>query len=567
MKLPVTGRFHTVKKTFILIVSLLTILSVVLPSGAGLGADSADGDGARVAVLQWTVNATDEHRYLGPALTDMLSSRLGSEAAIQIERSDKVKEALAQATSGAVTEEEALKAGVVLGVDFVLFGSVTVLGESVSLDARLLNVKSKLSKPLYASGKGISSVITIAGSVSKEAVTEIKKTFSTKEPVDITYTGIFKEEKGTKIDVKAAPGLGEGDDFIVVTRKASEDKASSWRSSNLKGFYHAMTTADLDGDGTEEFFLMSRDGILLADFGPDGLKAKMRLDNNGNSINIYISSADIDGDGSPEVYVSALNAGVAETYLIEYSGGEYKRSSHPAFKGRFARVVDFGNGKAALIAQGFRPASGYMSKVIRITKEADVYLDAGEITLPRPVIREGLFGYHFFDLTGEGESELIRVGARGYLQVFRADEKGEWVLFWSSPDTFGGTLNIFDTPENISDGDALIFVEVRGDFKRTDLDGDGKSELLIKKNNTEGLGKFARRKTRFKDGFASALSWGVASLDENWRTKNISGYIADFTLTDLDGDGVKEITLLVVEGTGGFMKGSEETSYLLTHGL
>lgn len=551
------------KKTFIIIVSLLIILSVALP------AVSVDGAGARVAVLEWSVNAADEHSYIGPALTDMLSSRLGSEPTILLERSDKVKEALSPLTSGTVTEEEALKAAVALGVDFVLFGSVTVLGESVSLDAKLLNVKSKLSKPLYASGNDISSVIAMADSVSKGAVSEIKKTFSTKEPVDITYTGIFKEESAQKTGVTAAPGAGDGEGFIVVTRKTNpEDKVSTWRSANQDDFYHAMSTADLDGDGTEEFFLMSRSKLLIADFGPKGLTAKMSLDNNTpGSINIYISSADIDGDGTPEVYVSSLTSGVAETYLIEYSDGEYKRADHSVFKGRFARAVDFGNGETALIAQGFRPARGYLSKVIRITKGPGGYVDAGKITLPREIIREGLFGYHFFDLTGEGERELVRIGERGYLQVYRADEKGEWSIYWTSPESFGGTLNTFDTPENTSDGDTLIFVTVRGDFIQADLDGDGKSEILLKKNNTEGFGKYARRKTRFKDGFASALSWGVANLEEEWRTKDISGYIADFTLTDLDGDGKNEITLLVVEGTGLFLKGSKETSYLLTHGL
>ena len=561
-------------KIFVIILSLLTIFSTILPacnSHSAVGIGETGEEGVRVAVLKWTVNAASEHSYIGPALTDMLSSRLGSEAGIQIERAGKVEEAAKSFVSGAVTEESALKAGALLGVDFVLFGSVTLIGESVSLDAKLVNVKTGVVSPLYASGKGISSVITMAGSLSKGAVSEIKKISSTKKsPVDITYTGIFKKDKGQKPDLTTASGVSDAGDFIVVTRKESEAniKASAWRSSNLNGFYHAMSTADLDGDGTEEFFLMSREGITVADFGPNGFTEKRFLKNSSGSINIYISSADIDGDGTPEVYVSALSGRVAGTYLIEYSDGEYKRVplKSPLFKSRFARAVDFGDGKAALLTQGFRPSRGYLSKVVRITKNPEGYIEIGKVKLPREIIRSGLFGYQFFDLTGAGERELVRIGERGYLEVYRASEKGEWVRFWTNPEPLGGTLNTFDTPENTSDGDTLIFIEVPGDFKRTDLDGDGKSEIIIKKNNAEGFGKFARRKTRFKDGFVSALSWSVAGLDENWRTKNISGYIADFAITDLDGDGSKEITLLVVEGTGRFFRGSKETSYLLTHG-
>jgi hypothetical protein len=68
-------------------------------------------------------------------------------------------------------------------------------------------------------------------------------------------------------------------------------------------------------------------------------------------------------------------------------------------------------------------------------------------------------------------------------------------------------------------------------------------------------------------GAVVSLEWDNTGEDlaENWRTRDLNGYVADFLLADLDKDGADEITLLVMEETEGV--GSALKSYLLSYRL
>ncbi len=48
---------------------------------------------------------------------------------------------------------------------------------------------------------------------------------------------------------------------------------------------------------------------------------------------------------------------------------------------------------------------------------------------------------------------------------------------------------------------------------------------------------------------------------ENWRTKKISGYVADYQFKDIDNDGENEVVLALVLSTGGFTEGAEASSF------
>ena len=104
------------------------------------------------------------------------------------------------------------------------------------------------------------------------------------------------------------------------------------------------------------------------------------------------------------------------------------------------------------------------------------------------------------------------------------------------------------------------FFTVAGRFFVDDLNNDGKPELVIKRNIPGGLGRYAKVARSFTSGAIVNLSLeGIDDagseaniLSENWRTKEVSGYIADFFIDDLAGDGTRQMFMLIIEGTGTF---------------
>ena len=50
------------------------------------------------------------------------------------------------------------------------------------------------------------------------------------------------------------------------------------------------------------------------------------------------------------------------------------------------------------------------------------------------------------------------------------------------------------------------------------------------------------------------LEWDGLGMAENWRTKKINGYVADYCIKDIDNDGKQEIVLALVLSVGASLR-------------
>ena len=87
-----------------------------------------------------------------------------------------------------------------------------------------------------------------------------------------------------------------------------------------------------------------------------------------------------------------------------------------------------------------------------------------------------------------------------------------------------------------------------------DTNKDGKREVIIVKNISPTARTFQRIKL-FTSAEVYNLEWDGLGLVENWRTKKISGYVADYQFKDIDNDGENDVVLALVTSTGASMKG------------
>jgi TolB-like protein len=514
----------------------------------------------RVAVLPWHINGPADQTYLKDAITDMLQSRLGVSGAVEIVRADEVRESLKSTGNRPTADASAREVASALKADYVLYGSLTVLGESLSLDAKLYKASGAEITPIFASGTGLGSIIEMADAVSNRALTKIYEGDGPLAAGEKTYIGRFTEDKK---GVTAESG-----DYVVVSRKSAHTTKILWRSTNIKGFFRSMTTADTNGDGRDEVFIMSRRRIVAGLFGPAGLSVLQEMDATGAIEFISLSSADLDGDGKDEVYVAALANGVPESHLLTQADGAYRLTSPSGFARVFVRAIQTEGEGPALIAQGFTLKSGYKSKIYRLKKDGDRFKTDGKMDLPKPVIKAGLFGFQIFDIDRDSKNDVMDLSPGNNLRVFSRSGKRDWEKHWESPDFYGGSLNIIDLPEASQDTTAMPMVYVNGEFFWADLNRDGAGEIVITRNDPGGVfDKFSEKILYYKSGAVADVSWDVALLDENWRTPDVSGYLADFRIADLDGDGSDEITMLVVDGLGGLLKQTNAHSYLLSHGI
>jgi TolB-like protein len=113
---------------------------------------------ARVAILPFAINTPAHLNYLQSGIRDMLSSRISWQAKVQVvDKSETDK-----ATLGAkeISPSEVVRIGALLKADYVLYGSITSEGQSVSIEAKMVPVSGK-TEPVsfYAQTKTLDDIV------------------------------------------------------------------------------------------------------------------------------------------------------------------------------------------------------------------------------------------------------------------------------------------------------------------------------------------------------------------------------------------------------------------------
>jgi len=161
-------------------------------------------------------------------------------------------------------------------------------------------------------------------------------------------------------------------------------------------------------------------------------------------------------------------------------------------------------------------------------------------------------------LEKDGSNKIISLDNFDYLRVYEPTEKlidkiltfgGSKELIWKSDEVFGGSNNFFDLTLSQSSstfvtGDqARPFVNVR--ILGYDINKKGKNDLIIVKN-ISSVGRTFQNMKLFSTSEIYDLEWNGLGFVENWRTKKIQGYIADYQIKDIDNDGKPDVVLALV---------------------
>jgi len=511
-------------KTTLLCCALAMLISLTLIHVAVSGDESPK----IIAVLPFTMNADRDLSFLQSGIMDMLNSRLAWKGKVQIIEKGAVKKAV-DATPGPLDKEKALRVGSALGADYVILGSLTVFGDSVSIDAKILDVaKSNELVTAFDQAKGMDGVIPAVNQFAEDINAKIMGKTEAYQPERHVEKG--QKESGPIVAMEEESG-GSGRRPSYVHRVKLE----------IKG----LDVGDVDGDGKAELVMIDKDTVYVYKWGKNRLIQFKEVKGSWSPNFIYVSVADLTGNGLAEIYVSNLTATNASAFVLKWDGSNFKETTKR--ESWLIRVVDLpGRGKT-LLGQKRANEGKYLGDVYVLKREGDSLVAADPLKLPRD---GNVFNFVQSDLEGKGALFTTLLDPYEHLDVY--NQEGQ--RLWKSDDYFGGSLAYMDYMDvNVNRMiQTPIRVFIPSPIFLYDINGDGKEEIIICQNHS----KVARIFGDFR-WFGSSkihfMDWDGASLDTKWVTPKISGTAVGYKIADLDNDGLPELVVASVTSESYFM--------------
>lgn len=512
----------------------------------------AEAKGVRIAVLDWKIYSDADAGNLKENLSLMISKGLGPDKGLIVIDPDTAKNALAGIPISDA-ENLAAKAKEALNADYVLFGSVSMMGQFVSMDARLLDTRTGDTTPLFSTAKGKDSATKLADGLSRDV---LKKLVAERATIALNgqapeKTPVTQPAKQIEKNPETTAPMEQPKPLAAMPLTSVNSGKIVFRGIDIDGLILGMTAADIDGDGKKELFLLKKRSVIVARFEDGALNVIKEIKSASGADNISICSIDSDSDGSVEVYVSAIRDGKPHSSAIEFKDNAFNITMDSI--NWVLRIFNV-NSRATLAGQGVRETDGFFGPIkllrkqgLKIVPEGDFIKDAppfGDIYRIEPVNVKGV-------ATG-----FLVLDQRGYLRLYGREDDGKWGLKWMSADFFGGTLNHAELGDS-SAGTAPRLVPIEGRFF------GHANQALIKRNIPGGLGRLAEKPLSFKTGSIISLSWDdtMKAMTKKGSTTDIQGYVSDFFMDDIDNNGKNVLVIAVSEEKGGLF--GDLKSYIL----
>jgi TolB-like protein len=548
------------KKTISVILCLVTVLLIVATVRAK--------EKYTVTVLPFSLHSAENIEYVRQGIGDMLTSRISVPDKIEVTRRDVVQDVLKKSGAKELNLMDVQSIGQQLKSDYVVWGSITKIGNSISVDGKLIDITGgKSDVGIFSQSQSLDEVIPKINDFSQRIVQHILgATPQTAPAVSTTPAIVPPPVPGASREAQIIAGMRTGGKKGTLTSMINTEYINAsdpinrrgfWMSQQFKSEFKGMDIGDVNGDGLNEVVVIDSHNIYIYQKTKDDLKLLKQI--KGKSYNNYIAVdvADINRDGTPEIIVTSLNDRTLNSFVLQYKDGDYKTIASDIRY--FLRVIDTPSGKL-LLGQTYGMDKVFDTQIYEIVWRDGKYISGDKMKIPMGLSIYGLT----IDTLGSGTSEkIIALDELDYLMVISKTDKpmsrilsfgfAPEELLWRSDEAYGGSNNYI---ANIDKQKAMsseatqadsAFANVR--ILSFDTNKDGKKELIIVKN-LSSVGRIFKNLKLFSSSEIYNLEWDGLGMAENWRTKKINGYVADYCFKDIDNDGKPEIVLALVQSVG-----------------
>lgn len=535
----------------------------------------------KIAILPFTVNSSENINYIRDGIWDMLISRVTVGGKTDVLSKSSVLEAMDKGKKD-ITQGDVLAIGKRLKADFVVWGSITKIGESLSLDGKLLDVASSQSPvTLYEQTRGMNEVIPKIGDFSQRIRSHVtgEALAAPAAPVAAAPTAASAAAAGAAAGAgAAAAGKSQETDIVAGMRRGKTtytgiinpdyitapeplSKKGFWMSPKSGTEYKGVDIGDVNGDNLNETVIIDNTNVYIYQRDASGFKLLKKITGGTYEQYLGVDIADVNGNGIPEIFVTSINRQTIDSFVLEYRNGNYEVIA----KGlNFMMRAINTTGTTRLLGQilSTSPQNPFINPIHHVTWDDGKYRLGEKLPIPQGL---PVYGLTLDAVDGLNVERVLTFDENDYLRIYEKTSKllihlqkvtGAPELIWRSDEVYGGSNSTFKpvyaagTRSMVDESDSIY---MRPRILTYDLNKDGKKEVIVIKN-LSAMGRVLKNMPLFTSAEVYNLEWDGLGLAEVWRTKKISGYVADYQIKDIDNDGQDEIVLALVLSVGPTIK-------------
>jgi TolB-like protein len=515
-------------------------------------------DPLKVAILPITIHSPESLEYLREGVYAMFSSRVELEGRIMVLERAAVKKAVSQ-FSGEIDSDAAKKLGETLGADFVVFGSLTKLGDSASLDLKVLDVKGeKPPSSVYVQAKKLEEIIGQVDVLARQVDEKILG-YSIGPPQAERAAVAEKPSEAPKSTAAIPAPIPVPPPSLRPVTPAKPERGTIpsggfWQSTPFSFKIQGMAMGDLDGDGRNEVVLIDERNLWIYRW-ENEFKLLKKISGNKMDKYLAVDAGDIDKNGRAEIFVTNFQGDETgwghsrlASFVVAYKDGDYRVVASNL--DWFLRVVSWGEKGTVLLGQ---------SKGVNTSFEGPIYemaWDGKALKETRKAEVSKVFSlYGFTPFVHEGKVHFVFIDFDYRLKVI--DQKGK--MIWRSQATYGSDIAFrvkpIPTGPEPYEGDDLAFVNVR-------VIARGNEIFILR--NLSLVGQFFKRTKYYSGGEVQSLGWNGAMFMETWKSQEIPGYLVDFQTQDLDGAPGTELVVAVNLPKESLLSGERNSALMIS---